>query len=130
MENDQGSRTNRHDEDEASSVSRHDTRLTNFLSSLFVTRTSTVICYLSQSVRSNGQVGLATADKHCMLIWYRHGRLSILLFCIGFCIFLHRSSFFYGTSFGRGRSGFLLIYGDAHAFQLVLDYHGSKQSNS
>lgn len=65
MENDQGRRTNRHDEDETSAASRHDTRLTNFLYfSVCGAHVHTVICCLSRSVRSNGQVGLGTADKH------------------------------------------------------------------
>lgn len=89
----------------------------------------TIICCFSRLVRSNGQVGLGKVDKHCMLVWYRHVCLSILHFCIGFCIFLHRASSFFGTSFGPGRSGIpLYMVAPTHFSQSVLDYHGSKQS--
>lgn len=81
--------------------------------------TFNIICCFSRSVRSNGQVGLGKVDKHRVLVWYRHVRLSILHFCIRFCIFLHRAHFSFWDLIRPWAFRIPFIYGSAHALQSV-----------
>lgn len=110
------------DEDGTWMVSRHDTRLTNFLClflfSLGRTRSLSSAAFgrFGQEQRS-GQAGKGWT-MHRMLICDRHVRPRILIFCIRFCIFLSCIVLLvWGTHHpAKGVQDNLLLYGGAHAF--------------